>query len=68
MSSILLGALELYAAIGLVAAIAFVSFGVSRVFPEPVTVSFGARLLLLPASALLWPYVIGRWVKSGRPR
>ena len=68
MGSILFAALGLYAAIGVVVAIAFVSFGVTRVLAEPVTASLGARLLLLPGSALLWPYVLARWIKSGCAR
>jgi hypothetical protein len=61
-----LGALAAYAAIGLVTALAFVAFGVVRVLPHPAPVSFGARILLLPGAAALWPYVLGRWLKSCR--
>jgi len=29
-------------------------------------VTVGARILLFPGSALLWPYVLVRWLKSSR--
>jgi hypothetical protein len=60
----LLNALALYAAIGVVTALPFVSFGVTRVQPTPV--SLGARILILPGAAALWPYVLLRWLKAPR--
>jgi hypothetical protein len=62
--AILLNALTLYAATGVVTALAFVSFGVTRVQPAPV--SLGARILILPGAAALWPYVLLRWLKAPR--
>jgi len=53
--------LALYVLIGIVIAAAFVSFGVSQVQPAPV--SAGARVLLIPGAAALWPYVLFRWLK-----
>ena len=58
----LLNALALYAAVGLVTALAFVTFGVTRV--QPASVSLGARILILPGAAALWPYVLMRWVRA----
>ena len=58
----LLNALALYATIGAVTALAFVSFGVTRVQPAPV--SLGARILILPGAAALWPYVLLRWLTA----
>ena len=60
----LLNALALYAAVGIVTALAFVVFGVTRVQPAPV--SLGARILILPGAAVLWPYVLLRWLKAQR--
>jgi hypothetical protein len=60
----LLNALALYAAIGAVAAVAFVTFGVTRVQPAPM--SLGARILILPGTIALWPYVVARWIKAAR--
>ena len=58
----LLELLALYGAIGVVAALAFVSFGVTRV--QPASVSLGARILILPGAAALWPYVLTRWIRA----
>ena len=60
----LLSALALYAAIGVATALAFVTFGVTRV--QPARVSLGARILILPGAAALWPYVLMRWLKAAR--
>lgn len=59
----LLNALALYAAVGIATAVAFVTFGITRVQPAPV--SLGARILILPGAAALWPYVLTRWLKAG---
>ena len=58
----LLNMLAIYAAVGIVTALAFVSFGITRVQPAPV--SLGARLLILPGAAALWPYVLIRWIRT----
>jgi len=61
---VLIDLLALYAVVGAVAALAFVTFGVARVLPAGTPVTLGARVLLLPGAALLWPYVLLRWVKA----
>jgi len=66
-ANVVLGVFVAYAAIGLAAALAFVTFGVVRVLPQPVPVSLGARILLIPAAAALWPYVLCRWRRACRP-
>ena len=62
---ILLYGLALYVIAGLCTAAAFLIFGVTRVLPEPMPVSFSARVLLLPGAAALWPYVLYRWLAAG---
>ena len=56
--------LAIYAAIGLALGIGFVVAGVSRVLPGSPSFSAGARLLILPGAAALWPYVLLRWVRA----
>ena len=51
-----------YVVVGTAVALAFVIVGVTQVQPMPVTV--GARILLLPGAFLLWPLVVARWLKS----
>jgi hypothetical protein len=61
---IVLIGLALYAAAGVAIGVAFVLFGVTRVLAEPVAVTIGARILLFPGAAALWPYVLMRWLRS----
>jgi hypothetical protein len=61
--AILLG-LTVYAAVGVVTALAFVSIGISQVLPHPMPATLGARILLLPGSIALWPYILLRWRKA----
>jgi hypothetical protein len=63
---IVLIGLAFYAVAGVATGIAFVMFGVTRVLPEPIPVTIGARILLFPGAAALWPYVLIRWLKSSR--
>ena len=64
---IVLEALAAYALCGIVIWVAFMVIGISQVMPH-VTVTPGARLLLLPGTVALWPLVLGRWLKSRRSR
>ena len=61
---VLINLLALYAVAGAVTALAFVTFGIARVLPAGTPVTLGARVLLMPGAALLWPYVLLRWVKA----
>jgi hypothetical protein len=62
---LILTAIGLYARAGLLTALAFVTTGVTRVLPHPAPVTIGARILLIPAAAALWPYVLYRWRSAG---
>jgi len=53
-----------YAVIGAITAIAFVTFGISRVLPRRMPVSLGARILILPGASALWPWILIRWRKA----
>ena len=59
---VLLYGLGLYALLGIVTAVAFVSFGVTQVLPYSMTI--GARILVLPGAVALWPYVLVRWLNT----
>ena len=63
---IILDVFALYVLVGTVTALAFVTFGIARVLPAGTPVTVGARILLWPGAALLWPYVLLRWVKAAR--
>ena len=53
---------------GLVTALAFVIFGLSRVLPHGMTASLGARILFIPGATALWPYVLIRWLQAQSAR
>jgi hypothetical protein len=63
---VLLYILAAYVAVGIAVALGFVVVGVARVQPMPVTV--GARILLVPGAFVLWPLVAARWLRSRGPR
>lgn len=60
----LLYAVALYLLVGLVTAVAFVSYGLTQVLPHAMTASIGARILFIPGAAALWPYVLVRWLQA----
>src|ERR1700741_722984 len=65
-ATILLGGFALYVVLGLAIALAFVVSGVTRVQGAPVTI--GARILIFPGAAALWPLVLARWRQPGGVR
>ena len=56
--------LALYAAAGVVTALAFVSIGIPEVLCPPTPATLGARILILPGAFALWPYVLIRWCRA----
>jgi hypothetical protein len=68
LAMILLYGLALYVLLGVATSVAFVLVGVTRMLPASASVTPGARILLLPGAAALWPYVLFRWLKSGAGR
>ena len=58
-------ALILYAGIGLIFGLLFVTIGISRVDSQAGGASLGFRLIILPGVAGLWPLLLMRWI-SGR--
>ena len=58
--------LEIYAALGLLFAIAFVTVGVEHIDSTAKGATLGFRLLLLPGSIALWPVLVARWIRGPR--
>lgn len=58
---------EIYFAIGLLFAVLFVWRGAGVVDPAAREGTIGFRLLILPASALLWPLLLRRWLRRSPP-
>lgn len=59
--------LGLYYLIGLPFGIAFTLKGCKSIEPAAVGSGFGFRLMILPASIGLWPYLAVRWLKAQKP-
>ena len=57
---------EAYAAAGLVFSVPFVLRGAGVLTPVAKEGTWGFRILILPGSATLWPYLLYRWVRAGR--
>jgi hypothetical protein len=64
-AEVIVAGVELYGALGLCVALGFVTLGLPRAMPGAGPVTWGARLLLLPGAAVLWPWVLGRWLAGG---
>ena len=56
-------ALTLYAAVGVVFAIAFVARGISRIDTHAEGAGLGFRLIVFPGIAALWPLLLKRWLR-----
>ncbi len=59
-------ALEVYLGLGLLFALAFIRWGAPRLDPAAREAGWGFRLLILPASAALWPLLARRWWRARR--
>ncbi len=59
-------AVSAYLACGLLFGLAFVTAGVGRVDPAARGTSVGFRLLILPGTAALWPFLAARWLGAAR--
>jgi hypothetical protein len=57
----------LYAAAGVVFAIAFLFVGLTRIDNGAKGASLGFRLLIIPGLIALWPLMLIRWLSGGQP-
>jgi hypothetical protein len=63
---LLLGVAGAYALAGVAFAVPFVIRGAGVLEPVAREGTWGFRLLILPGSATLWPYLLYRWWRAGR--
>jgi hypothetical protein len=67
-TTIFIVVLAAYVTAGIAVALAFVIRGIADVLPADTPVTIGARILILPGTAALWPVVLRRWLQlRGRP-
>ena len=64
--AIVVYALAVYVLLGIGVGLAFVFGGVTRILPQPATVTIPARMLLFPGAVALWPAVVRRWLQAAR--
>jgi uncharacterized membrane protein len=65
MAIVIVWLVEAYLLIGVAVGLAFVFLGIERVDPA-ARGAYAFRPLLLPGLALLWPYVLRRWLTAER--
>lgn len=56
--------LGIHLACGLVFAIPFVFFGVTKIDPHAAHGSWGFRVLIIPGTMAFWPLLLRRWMKG----
>ena len=67
MIPVLLGALGLYLAVGVLFALPFAFVGVQRIDPDATGAGIGFRLVILPGVVMLWPLMARRWLRREGP-
>lgn len=55
-----------YAGLGLLVAIPMCLVGLGRLDPAAAAGTWGFRVLSIPGVMVLWPVVLGRWLKRGK--
>lgn len=63
-AELLVGALALYAGVGVMFALTFVILGAPRVDSEAKGMPLQARMLIFWASAGLWPLMLAKWLDA----
>lgn len=67
-AEIVVTAAQAYVAAGLVFALLFVTRGVTCIDDRAADAGWGFRALIVPGSALLWPFLAMRWAAASRAR
>ena len=66
-ANLIVTAMGLYFATGLIVALAFVFLGVQKIDPAAETMPTRARVLILPGAIVLWPLMALKWVRQTEP-
>lgn len=54
----------IYLLIGFVFAILFVIWGVTKIDESASGSSIGFRLIIIPGSAVFWPFLLKKWIQA----
>ena len=66
LAQVILFVVGAYGAVGVIFAVAFVTFGVERVDHSAKGAGFVFRALIVPGTAVLWPAMLVKWARSAR--
>lgn len=64
LTELFVDSVTIYAAVGVVFAVAFVAWGVSRVDTHAAGARLGFRLMIFPGVAAQWPLLLNRWLRA----
>ena len=66
-ASLLVTVLGTYFAIGALVALVYALGGARRIDPDAAAMTWGARLLIIPGVAGLWPLMLAKLLTQSRP-
>ena len=64
LAELFVDAFTLYAALGVVFAMAFVARGISRIDTHAEGAGLAFRLIVFPGVVALWPVLLNRWIRA----
>lgn len=67
LAEMIVGAMGLYALVGVIVAIVVVTVGASRIDPAAKGMPLQARAIILPGAAILWPVMAWKLVSQKEP-
>ncbi len=65
--SLLLSALGIYCAVGMLFGVLFAFLGAKVIDPGAAHGTLGFKLVIIPGCAVFWPYLLMRWLKKSPP-
>lgn len=57
----------IYLLLGFLFAIVFVIFGIGKIDDSVNGSTIGFRLVVIPGTAIFWPYLLVRWIRGSKP-
>ena len=57
-------AVQVYLGLGVLLGVPFALFGAARIDPNAKGAGLGFKLMILPGAVLMWPFVVGPWLKG----